>query len=433
MYDREFILEYFNKFFDSITRVKIVKRDLSVDFVPQKCIVLIGPRRAGKTYFMWDHYKTRKNHSIYIDLEHSAFKKITHKDLFEILSIFEEHYNIKIKNVYLDEIQNLNEWESLVRSLLDTGYNVMVTGSSSKFLSKEVATQLRGRTLTYYLFPLSFREFLRFKDIRIQKHVSLSYKMKLLKYLKEFLDHGSYPEIVMRSSESEKILREYYFMVLYKDFIERFDISLPSLAKYIFEFCFQNYAKEISVNNISQYIYSQTSKKMKDKIYEYVCKLEDTSAVFFVSKLSMKVTERLSWPKKVYICDLGLSSILSFKQDIGKKMENVVFLELKRRENTKPLQEVYYYKTREGYEVDFLIKEGMEIKELMQVCYANSYEEIPEREIRALLHAKEELNLGDEVPLTVITWDYEDAREVEWWRKRGKIRFVPLWKWLLQV
>jgi predicted AAA+ superfamily ATPase len=134
---------------------------------------------------------------------------------------------------------------------------------------------------------------------------------------------------------------------------------------------------------------------------------------------------------KVYIFNIGFVRALLNKEEIGKKMENTVFLHLKRQENNSPLQEIYYYKTNEGYEVDFLIKEKNQIKELINVTYANSYDEINKREIRALLHAKEELKLSDNIPLTIITWDYEDEKEISWFGKKGRIRFIPLWKWLL--
>ncbi len=175
---------------------------------------------------------------------------------------------------------------------------------------------------------------------------------------------------------------------------------------------------------------------IKTNIYvisSYLYEIEDTFSIFLLSPYSSKIHLKESWPKKAYVIDNGISSLFEITENIGKKMENTVFLELKRKENIHPLQEIYYYKTKEGYEVDFLIKEGMQIKELIQVTYANSYEEIPEREIRALLHAKEDLKLGDDVPLTVITWDYEDTRDIEWWRKKGRIRFIPLWKWLLAI
>ena len=133
---------------------------------------------------------------------------------------------------------------------------------------------------------------------------------------------------------------------------------------------------------------------------------------------------RKSWPKKVYVCDVGLSNIISFSEDIGKRMENAVFLELLRKTNENPLIEVYYWKDYQQHEVDFLVKEGLQVKQLIQVSYVSAFDEIEKRELRSLVKAS---NLFDCNNLLCITWDYEDEQEF-----KGKlIRFVPLWKWLL--
>jgi len=128
--------------------------------------------------------------------------------------------------------------------------------------------------------------------------------------------------------------------------------------------------------------------------------------------------------KKVYLCDTGLARIMKFSRDFGKRMENVVFLELLRKTNEKPLMEIFYWKDYQGKEVDFVIKEGLKIRQLLQVTYANERDEIKERKIKGLVKASELLKCKD---LVCITWDFEGEKEV----KGKKIKFVPLWKWLL--
>ncbi len=426
MFKEEYLFEYI----DNLEREEkeIVEREIDIELIKEKIIALIGPRRAGKSTYLKYIYK-RMPEALYLELEEEIFSFLSYEDIIKIISLVQEKYNKEIKVILLDEIQVMKDWERIVRSLLNRGYSIVITGSSSKLLSYEISTRLRGRTLSYLLLPFSFREFLKAKKHNFDKPhlLSLSEKIKLLNLLKEYLHHGGYPEIVLYPELRERILKEYAQTIFYKDFVDRFGIRSVDVARFMFEFFRKNFSKEISVNKIANYIKSVLHKNVKDTVYEYFSLLSETLFIFILNHYSP--TSYKTNLFKSYLCDTGFS----LNKDIGFLMENVVFLELKRRENTKPLQEVYYYKTRESYEVDFLIKEGMGVKELMQVCYANSYDEIPEREIRALLHAKEELNLGDEVPLTVITWDYEDTREVEWWRKRGKIRFVPLWKWLLQV
>jgi predicted AAA+ superfamily ATPase len=162
----------------------------------------------------------------------------------------------------------------------------------------------------------------------------------------------------------------------------------------------------------------------KNTVYDYVEKLQDTLAVFFVKKYSERISLRESWPRKVYVCDTGISKVIRFSADFGRLMENVVFIEELRRINDNPLLEIFYWKDRQQNEVDFVLKEGLKIKQLIQVTYANGKDEIGRREIRALLKASEELRCKD---LLIITWDYDDELEIG----NEKIKFIPLWKWLI--
>ena len=234
MFEKEFVLEYFKKLLDRIKKEKIISRELDVSTVTNKVVVVAGPRRSGKTFLLFSKLRENTN-SLYVDLEHSAFRYITHKDFFEIISIFEEYFGIKVEKILIDEVQRIDEWERLVRSLLDS-YEMIISGSSSKLLPKEIAASLRGRSLTYLLLPLSFREYLNFKGIEVKSIVSLYEKVKMIKELEEFLDWGGYPEIVIDWDKKEKILREYFETILQKDFVESFEIVNTQIARLIFEF-----------------------------------------------------------------------------------------------------------------------------------------------------------------------------------------------------
>ncbi|MEM0243215.1 MAG: ATP-binding protein [Candidatus Aenigmatarchaeota archaeon] len=424
MFEKDFVLQYFDRIIEKIKVERIFERELKVDFLKNKAIAIIGPRRAGKTYFLLNILKNNKN-ALYVDLEHSAFKEITHKEFFEIISIFEEYFKTRVEKVIIDEIQNLNNWESLVRSLLDSGYYLMVSGSSSKLLSKEVSTQLRGRSLSYVLLPLSFREYFKFKNIERKKLISISEKVKIIKLLEEFLEWGSYPEILVYPEKKEKILKEYFDTIFQRDFIERFEIVHTYIAKLLFEFAIQNFSKEISLNKIANFISSKIGRNIKNIVYDYAEKLPESLSIFFVEKFSKSIYERKSLGRKIYVCDLGLVSMLSMEKNIGRRMENAVFLELLRNTNFNPLQEIYYFKDYQQNEVDFLIKEGLEIKQLIQVTYASNKDEIEKREIKALLKASELLKCKD---LLIITWDYEDEIKIN----NKTIKCIPLWKWLLK-
>ncbi len=423
MFKERLVIEYFENLRNE--KINYIERELSVDIIPRKAISIVGPRRSGKTYFMLHRFLEDLNSSIYVDLESLEFSRITAEDFLEILALYEARYELKVRNAFIDEIQNLPEWYKLVRTLLNREYNVFITGSSSKLLPKELSTSLRGRTLSYILLPFSFREFLLAKNIRRRKHHSESEIQKIKIMLREYLMHGGFPE-VMLSDSKEKILREYFETIFYKDFVERHGVKSINTARVMFEYLFQNFSKEISIEKIKNFIKNQIGITTKTTIYSYIDKISDTLALFFVDKFSRSIYKRKSWPKKVYVCDTGISTVTSFSEDLGKRMENSVFLELLRRTNERPLMEIYYWKDYQGREVDFLVKDGSDVRQLIQVTYASTLDDIERRELTALIKASDMLGCKN---LLVITWDLEDEVEV-----RGKkVKLYPLWKWLIGI
>ena len=399
-------------FFFRDREFKGIVRELEVAKI-DKIISIVGPRRAGKTWYFYSLFPHFVS-PMYVNFEDIAFRDMKVEEFFEAVKIFTE-LKYAPKTLFLDEVQVLDGWPTLVRSLYDRGYRVFVTGSSSKLLSREIATQLRGRTLTYILLPFSFREFLKAKNMQLRVH-TYEQRGQMLKALREYMNYGGYPEIVL-SSEKDRILREYFTEIFYKDFVERHKLKSIEFGRFLFEFAYQNFSKEISMRKIKNFFGKNISYTT---LYSYVDKLQDTLTVFFLGKYSTSVYERSSWPRKLYVCDTGLARILAHSEAWGRKMENIVFLELMRQVNKEPLRSVYFYKSSRGEEVDFVVKEGEKVRELIQVTYASGKDEIERRELRALDKAADELGCKNK---TVITWDYEED---------GKIKFIPLWKWLLQ-
>ncbi len=425
MYNISFILEYFKQLRKKISNRVFYERELHLQFLSEKATVILGPRRSGKSSLLQDFFKKNLNTTLYADLEHSAFETITHQDFFEIISLYESNFSLKVKTVLLDEIQNIKKWERLVRSLIDSGYQVVITGSSSKLISKEAATQMRGRCLTFLLLPLSFREYLKFKGITLETNISISAKTKILNELNTFIEWGGYPEVVISWEQREKILKEYFDSILYRDFIDYFNVSQPVIARFLFEYIFQNFSCELSLNKAANFVASRIGRKTKNIVYDYGEKLRETLSIFFLEKCTKGRYERKSSMRKVYICDVGLSNLLTFSKDTGKRMENTVYLELLRKTNAIPMLSVYYWKDRQQREVDFVVKERDKVVQLIQTTYATNKEEIHPREIRSLLKASNEFSSEN---LLVLTWDYEGSKE-----KDGKvIKFLPLWKWLIE-
>ncbi len=412
----------------------MVKRDLIEDFfsrkisftgifrelvVPrvEKIVSIVGPRRSGKTWYFYSLLDSLEL-PMYVNFEDLAFRNLSVEEFFNVIKIFSE-LKYPPKNLMLDEVQVLKDWEVLVRSLHDRGYKIYVTGSSSKLLPREIATQLRGRSLTFILLPFSFREFLKAKKIEIDTH-TFEGRGRILSLLKEYLIYGSYPEVVM-SENKERLLKEYFDEIFYKDFVERHKIRSIEFGRFLFEFSFQNFSKEMSIRKIKKFFGKNISERT---LYSYVEKLQDTLVVFFLKRFSRSVYLRETWPRKLYVCDNGVSTILGFSKELGARMENCVFLDILRKRNDTPLLEVYYWRDHQQREVDFVLKEGLKVNQLIQVTYASGKDEVERREIKALMKASKELKCKN---LLVVTWDYEDMEKVQ----NREIVFKPLWKWLM--
>ncbi|BBL45717.1 AAA+ superfamily ATPase [Nanobdella aerobiophila] len=402
---------------------EIIERELKIEINSNFITTIIGPRRSGKTYYLLYLRKLLRD-PLYLNFEDSRLIDIDYKDLRNVIRLFKENY-YEPHTLLLDEIQNLKGWEIIIRELHDLKkYNIIITGSSSKLLSKEVATQLRGRTITYLLLPFSFREYIKIKNIEINLR-SLENISDIKKLLKEYLEYGGFPDVTF-SDNKTKILKEYSDLILFRDFIERYKIKNLELARFLHNFLLSNFSEEISINSIYNKIKSMNIMLSKNTIYNYITKMEDTIYFFLLDKYSNKIHIRKTWPKKIYICDTGLSKTIRFSEDIGKLMENIIYLELLRKTNINPLLEIYYFKDYQQHEIDFLVKEGNNIKQLIQVSYINNYDEIDKREIRSLLKG---YNLFNKPELLIITWDYEDNKIID----NINIKFIPLYKWLLNI
>ena len=414
MIDKEDVKDYFREY--ERLRVKGIERELKVPVDSEFIISIIGPRRAGKTYYLLSLRSSLKNVA-YLNFEDTRLCDSTYKDIREILRVYMELYGRAPDYLMLDEVQNVDKWELAVRELYDVkNYRISVTGSSSKLLSREIATQLRGRTLSFMLFPFSFREFLKMKNFRAE-NLTRDDESLLRNMLREYLEYGGFPDVV-KSEYKINILGEYSDLILFRDFIERHKIRNIEVARALHTYVMQSFGRELSIMNLYNRLKSSKIPVSKDSVYSYISKLEDTMFFFFLRKYSEKIHLRESWPKKIYLCDTGLSRVVKHGEDTGRLMENAVFVELMRRKNTEPLGELYYFKYSGG-EVDFVVKEGTQVKELIQVTYASGKDEIEKRELKALEKASQELGCKNK---TVITWDYEEE---------GEIKFVPLWKWLL--
>jgi len=404
----------------------LIERDLQipVEIPIKRAISIIGPRRAGKTYSMFQIMKKllekyEITQILYLNFELTVLKNLSLEDLDLIketyFEIYPENKNKKVW-FFLDEIQNVENWETWVRTLLEEDINVFISGSNSKFLSKEIATQLRGRSLTYVVFPFSFQEFLRAKHMEPEKYSSSRERAKIMKALREYLNFGGYPEAILYPEEREKIITEIVETTIYRDIVERYRVKNVKALRMLIASLINSASKTFSVHKFYNFLKSQGIKVSKTTLYEYLEALKDVFFVFPVHRFSHSLRKSEQTLPKVYLVDNGILYTNGIR-DKGKLLENLVLVELKRRG-----KEVYYYSN--NYELDFVVAKGKTVEQLIQVCYDISDYETKEREIKSLLKTSELLRCKN---LIVITWDYEGEEEF----KGKKIKFIPLWKWLL--
>jgi len=402
----------------------LIPRDISIPTeVPiNRAITIIGPRRAGKTYVMYQLINEllkiiKKEQVLYINLE--KYNLLDLDDLARMLESFYELYPENKKRriyLFLDEIQNVNKWEKFVRGCLDEGIKVYLSGSSSRMLSREIATSMRGRSLTYQILPFSFKEFLKARKIESSKNLSSSEKSSIIKSFSEYFNYGGYPEVVVYPEEKEKILSEILEVTISKDVIERAKIRNIKAIKILIDSIIVS--KEFSVHKFYNYLKSIGVKAGKNVLYQYVEYLNDAFFCFMLRKFSYSYKKAEQSVPKPYIIDNGFFSIKKIDEK-SRLMENLVFIELLRGG-----EEIAYYSDISG-EIDFLIKEGRKVKSLIQVSYDINDFNTKEREVKQLIRLSKHFKCKN---LLVITMDYEAEEKI----KGRIIKFIPLWKWLLE-
>lgn len=395
------------------------KLNFAKKFIDSDLIKIItGPRRAGKSVASFLLLKEKK--FAYLNFDDENLLKVENYD--EIIKAIFEVYP-ESKYLFFDEIQNLKNWEIFVNKLHRRGYNLIITGSNAKLLSKELATSLTGRYIPIEIFPFSFSEFLDAKGWEIEKEkVNVpEIQGKILNYLDEYMRNGGFPEVVVKNLEARTYLETLSNSILFKDVVKRYNLRFSQKIYDLNNYLNSNFSSEFSFSKLKNILDFRSTVTLQN----YLSYLEESFLVFILNRFSFKVKEQIKTPKKVYIVDNGFCSYMSpgFSMDYGKLMENLVFVEIMRR-GYKLNKDVFFYKTRNNKEVDFILKKGINIEKLIQVCYKIEDLKTKERETKALIEASQDLDCDD---LLVITWDVEDEKISQ----GKKIKFIPIWKWLL--
>lgn len=378
------------------------KRDTAITEIPGKIAAVIGMRRVGKTYLLYEKMAeliqsgVDKKQIFYLNFEDDRLPPLNKEMLASLIdsfySLFPENHSRHCW-LFFDEIQYAENWAKVLRRLLDTkDASLFVTGSSSKMLSTEIATTVRGRSISTEVWPLSFKEYAQGIAFSLPKS-PLSPKMEdeLTAFLTKYLQVGGFPETIAYSDlDRRRIHQDYVSVVILKDIVERYDIQNEPLLRYVIKFLLSNIGKPFSINKLYNDLKSQGRSLGKNTLYEYLTYISDCYLAFTVPLYTDSLRKQESNPRKIYAIDTGLASshIIGINSQLGRLFENLVYLDLRRRRC-----EIYYYLTPTGKEVDFVARSEEGRFFLLQVCYEMGNETTAAREKEALREAEKELGM----------------------------------------
>jgi hypothetical protein len=415
----------------------IVSRDLQILPVPRKATVIIGIRRGGKS--TWQHEKIQaliaeglaKESICYIDFSDDRLDFLR-QEKAEPTVITDTYYGMYPQNhtqkvyFFFDELQYVHRWGQFINRLQTTEKcEVYITGSSAKLLSKELTTELGGRTFTWELFPFSFREFLRASKKR-EAIVDITSRDEIIGAFDDYVEKGGMPERLLLPKDSLAIP---YFQnlvtdVLTRDLILRYDIPHPNQLKRMVQLLMNTMSRLITVNKLKQRLSGERHMLSPALISDYLDKIGDCYLLFTVPIRSYNIAVKAVNPKKVYAIDHAMAQAFSHatSENAPLVLENMVFVQLRRT-----MEEIFYYKTAKGDEIDFAVGPDSAIQ-LLQVCWSlKGQNGTKERERRVLLDGMEELEVREGWIITA--YEEEDITDEATGRT---IHVVPAYKWLLE-
>lgn len=343
--------------------------------------IITGPRRAGKSTFLF--LLLQGIDFMYANFDDEKMLK-TISDKNEFTDALEQVYG-KINTILFDEIQNLPNWDLYLNKLQREGYNVFITGSNSNLLSTEFASSLTGRYRTLEILPFSYLE-----CIKANSNIAFDH----------FFRHGGFPEVVVKNLDLISYIDNLISAILYKDIARRYRINEPEKIELMIIYLISN------AGNIINYVNLGNACEMSNfrTIKRYLSYIQNCYLFYFLSGFSFKTSNYLKSFKKVYVVDNG---VLTYKNlfnspNNGLFFENLIFTELI-KQGYVPNSYLFYYKTKNNYEIDFVLKDAHKVHQLVQVCYDISGKKVEEREIRSLIQASKELNCDNLLVITVNT------------------------------
>lgn len=404
------------------------KRTITIPTNSGKIVTISGVRRSGKTYQLFNLMNQLKTKGVpserllYFNFEDERLQ-LSLDELDLILQAYQELYPAqKMSDCYFffDEIQEVPGWEKFIRRIYASiSQQVFITGSNAKLLSNEIATALRGRTITFEVYPLSFAEYVSVLSPGLNVHSSAD-KATLINLFDRFIHRGGFPELVhLEEDLKDKVLQEYFQVMVLRDLIDRYQITNSLTLKYFCKRVIGTSGGEFSVHKIFKELKSQGYQVGKDTLYFYQNYVEAVYLNRFINKYSPSVVKAESSQKKCYVIDQGLGAALDYKlsQDKGRLLETTVALEL-----LKQGKQIAYQQN--GSECDFVVMEKGKVTTAIQVAYDLEDAKTKKREIKGLRQACVKFGLAEG---TILTFDSTDE-----WKEEGiKIAVVPTWQFFL--
>lgn len=408
----------------------LIKRDAPALVLEKtsEIIAIAGPRRAGKTSYMYQLIQEllaqgnwSRDDILFVDFEDYRLADFTAIDTDALFTAFQQVTGKAPTFLFFDEIQQLPGWSRVLRTLHNQNrYRIVITGSNAGLLEREIATELRGRCRNILIMPFSFREFLNFHGISYDELSLLTpARGRVLKSFEQYLKEGGFPEVVKKDTVPEKreILQSYYRTIFYRDILERYNVKAKAVLEAVMRYSLNIFSDLFSISMLEKELKRHKLPGSKQTISNYLGYLQEVFFLVAHEKFSYSPRQRMMNPKKTYLLDTGFSLLSTeFSENKGKLLENVVAIELFRRR-----AECFYYKGRR--ECDFIIKEGAKPKAAIQVCWELTMKN-ETRELQGLREAMKAFSIEEGFILT-------NDEEKELVFDGTKIRIIPVWKWLL--
>jgi predicted AAA+ superfamily ATPase len=394
---------------------RYVFRENISDFKKDKEIVILtGIRRCGKSRLLNHIRENNTEKDYFINFDDDRLISFSVDDFQKLYEIFIELFGEQ-NTFYFDEIQNIEGWESFVRRLHDNDNKVYITGSNATMLSRELGTRLTGRHYKFELFPFSFREFLLFQQFEYSEKdlFTTTGRAQLKSLFNEYFTKGGFPGYL--DNDNKQYLKSLYSSIIYRDIMVRNKLTNEKEILELLLFLASNVSKLVSYNSLTKVINVKNPTTVKN----YMEFTQNTYLIYLVNKYDASIKKQIQNPKKVYFIDTGFVRTIGFhtSDDHGRLLENLVFLDLKRRG-----KEIYYHKRKQ--ECDFVIKEKNKITEAIQVSWSIYEESTKKREISGLIEAMEQYSLKQGL---ILTENEEESIHIDHYQ----INVLPVWKWLL--